>query len=183
MPDFTLLDDTHDLSRFDCGERDINRWIRNEAIKRHKRFDSRVRVTCPGDSNRVEAFYSLQLAIEDTKNLQGEHRQKFPHGRAAGFPCIRLQYLGVTETRQRQGLGSQALLDAVLRASLALESNGGYAIVLQPIGGSEAFYEKLDFEVYGTGIERRMILPYETAMTILARYRERSTDYDRWLKY
>ena len=44
----------HDLSAFDCGERALNDWLRDRALKNESRF-SRTYVVC--EDNRVVAYF------------------------------------------------------------------------------------------------------------------------------
>lgn len=186
VADFKLLHEDHITGPFRCGDDSIDSWLKRNALKRHDRFDSRVRVTCSADG-KVLAFYALELAIEPTKKVTGPHKSKLQNlgQEFRGFPCVRLAYLGVdksvnSKSGKRLRLGEKALLDAVLRAAIALENTGGYAVVLIPANNTENFYEKYGFEAYGENAARRMLLPNSKALKQLTKYRN-SDSYRDWL--
>lgn len=129
MP-FDLLSRSHDRVGFDCGMESMNRYLRQEANKNAKDNLSRTYVLTdpqtPGtdpQKQTVDGFYTL-VAHSIRFDTVPANLPAYP------VPVIHLARLAVDASRQRQGIGTKLLLDALRRSYAVAQEVGVYAVEL-----------------------------------------------------
>jgi len=130
-----------DGTAFDCGQPDLDDYLRRRAWPNHRDGASRCYVaTCEG---RVVGFYALSAGNVYRATMPGRVRRNMPDP----LPVIVLTRLGVDRRLQGSGLGAGLFKDAVLRAQQAAALVGARALVVHAIDASaQAFYEHFDFQ-------------------------------------
>lgn len=129
MP-FDLLSRSHDREWFDCGMEAMNRYFRQEANKNAKDNLSRTYVLTDPQTPRtdpqkqpVDGFYTL-VAHSIRFDTVPANLPAYP------VPVIHLARLAVDVKRQRQGIGTKLLLDALRRSYAVAQEVGVYAVEL-----------------------------------------------------
>jgi GNAT superfamily N-acetyltransferase len=144
----------HDRSAFDCGDRELNDWLRTRASPAHRIGSARVYVFHEGDG-LVRGFYTLSAGSIE----RGDVPPRLAKGQPSRIPAIMIGRFAVDVTMQGQGLGRQLLRDALERA-VKISSTVGIACIIVDAKDdvSRAFYERLGF-VRITVDGYRLVLP------------------------
>ncbi len=152
------LDDSHDVSRFDCGKEPLNDWIRQRAIKSEGR-SARCFVTC--QNKMVIGYYCTAAgAVEREKlpKLPKNYQRNMPES----VPVVIIGRLAVDRGYQGRGIGAALLKDAFSRILNASREVGARAILVHAIDGEVVpFYAAYGFLAFPTDA-RTLFLPLET---------------------
>lgn len=130
LPDWreAPISKVHDRESFDCGEAELNEFLRRHARQSHEKGGAKTFVATPiDDAKRVLGFYSLSPASIDyvrTPALVKKGLARYD------VPVFRLGRLAVDRTVQGLGLGGQLLLAAGRRCLLAAAEVGGVALLI-----------------------------------------------------
>lgn len=131
------LADRSVLSRFDCGNSDIN----GLAAKAHKWVEqNRVRIFSAhqGDASWGLGFYSLSVTVEDKRKLGTREAGFYPFG----APLIYIDALAVRSSYQGQGMGRMLLIDALKRSYDVSRNIAVYGVGLRSLNErTTSFYE------------------------------------------
>ena len=138
------LDRQHDRKSFDCGENSLNQYLHRYANQDIRRRVNRVFVASPPDAPRqVIGYYSLSAGNLDATALPESFRRRLPK---YPVPVVLLGRLAVAESRQRIGLGSILLADALQRIAQASQVMAVYAVVVDALNDQAAeFYQQFGF--------------------------------------
>jgi len=119
------LDDQHAVSTFDCGNHDLNRFLKKHAYINQLSGNSTTYISCHG--NRVAGFYTITLSSISHKQAAkriSENQPRYP------IPVILLARLAVDLQYQGKGLGKGLLKDAMLRAVMVADIAGCRAFLV-----------------------------------------------------
>jgi GNAT superfamily N-acetyltransferase len=134
------LSPAHDLSQFQCGEAELDDWLRRRAPHNEESGASRTYVVCV--ERQVVGYYALSAGAAAHRDAPGHVRRNMPNP----IPVIVIGRLAMDIKFQGRGIGSALLKDAVLRTVQAAEIAGIRAILVHAINESaKRFYEKLGF--------------------------------------
>lgn len=155
----------HDRESFDCGDAQLNEFLRRHARQSHERGGAKTFIAIPtDDERRVLGFYSLSPASIDyarTPALVSKGLAKY------AVPVFRLGRLAVDLRLQGQGLGGQLLLAAGRRCIHAAAEVGGVALLIDAKDNSVAGW----YKTYGVlpllDAPRSLVLPLATLATAL----------------
>lgn len=137
-----LLNATHHLDDFDCGEEALNSWLKRNALKNQQNQASRTFVIC--QNNNVVGFYALAAGSVSHQFVSGGLRRNMPDP----IPVIVLGRLAIDLTHQGQKLGAALLKDAVLRAKSISQQVGVKALLVHALNDkAKAFYLNYGFQV------------------------------------
>ncbi|WP_273395794.1 GNAT family N-acetyltransferase [Actinobacillus porcinus] len=137
-----LLNATHHLDDFDCGEEALNSWLKRNALKNQQNQASRTFVIC--QNNNVVGFYALAAGSVSHQFVSGGLRRNMPDP----IPVVVLGRLAIDLAHQGQQLGAALLKDAVLRASAVSQQVGGKALLVHALNDkAKAFYLNYGFQV------------------------------------
>jgi GNAT superfamily N-acetyltransferase len=118
----------HDRAAFDCGDADLNEFLRRYARQNHESGGAKTFVAVSvADDKRVLGYYSLSPASIEYA------RAPDVIGRGIGrydIPAFRLGRLAVDQSMQGMGLGGQLLLAAGRRCLRAAAEVGGVALLI-----------------------------------------------------
>lgn len=151
------LNETHDLSRFDCGKPLLNEWLQQRALESEGRT-ARTYVVCEG--NVVVGYYCISAGSVERKNLPPKLRraQGLPHF----IPVTILGRLARDMGYRRISLGADLLRDALIRILGASQIVGSRAVLFHAIDEEAAkFWKSNEFVECAVG-SRTFVLPIET---------------------
>ncbi len=139
-----LGDDGDAISSFDCGEAELDRFLRKEASRFTKQGLSAVRLLVDLDKNRIVGFYAISPMCVEKKKLSDAQRQMynvpFP------IPAWLIGRLAVDREYQKKGYGKQLLLDAMKNIQKRAERGAGALFIVDAKNeGLTEFYKKFGF--------------------------------------
>lgn len=143
--DFHILDKSFDRSLFDCGENQLNNFLKakarqNQSLNFNKTF---VAIESGDKAKRVLGFYSLSMGEIDLSSLPESISKKLPKH---PVPVARMGRLAVDTSTKGQGLGKLLLVDAMKRVQSASELVGVYALLVDAKDdNAKSFYKKYGF--------------------------------------
>lgn len=133
---------SHDLSGFDCGNSQLNDWLKRFAWSNDRAESARTYVA--RRANRVVGYHSLVAGSA----LKHETPARIAKG-LANHPVglILLARLAVDGSEQGKGLGKALLRDALARVAQAADVVGVRAVLVHAIDdGARRFYLHHGFE-------------------------------------
>ena len=111
----------HDRESFDCGQPDLEDYLKRIARQHAEKGVSRTFVLVDdAEPGRVLGFMTLALCEIIPSALPPKFAKKYAH-RVHG---VKLARLAISSTRQRQGLGALMILHAMDRARLVADNAG-----------------------------------------------------------
>lgn len=123
-----VISRAHRRESFDCGDGDLNTWLRRFARQSHERGGARTFVAVPfDDDRRILGFYTLSpasVAYARVPEIATKGLGRFE------VPVYRLGRLAVDLTCQGEGLGGQLLLAAGRRCIRVASEVGGVALLI-----------------------------------------------------
>lgn len=161
---------THDRESFDCGEVELNTFIKTQAAKHMQAGISRTMVLpnttpLPNQKFPICAFYSVAPSSIDRETLPINLAKRLPR---YPIPVFLLAQLAVHKEFHGGGLGKVSLSNALKYLWEVNAHMRAYAIVVDCLTESaENFYSKYGFEVLCEHNGRvRMFLPMKTVGTL-----------------
>lgn len=134
---------SHDRKRFDCGDEEVTRFLREQALQDQEKDLSRTMVLVDEqvDPTRVIGYHTLLMAQVKQEVIPGDRpRIKRP------IPVILLGQLGIDEEFQARGYGELMLMDAQARVDEVSLKTGVRALMLDARSEDLArWYERYDF--------------------------------------
>jgi GNAT superfamily N-acetyltransferase len=144
MPVFSIekLQAGHDVSAFDCGKEELNRFLKRYALANQQAQSAQTYVACQGSI--VIGYYSL--AFGSVAHEQAPERVKKGLARHL-IPVMILARLAIDQNYQGKGLGQGLLKDALERTVRAAEIGGLRAMLVHAKDdAARVFYQHFDFE-------------------------------------
>lgn len=134
----------HRRKAFDCGDEEVTRFLREQALQDHEKNLSRTTVLVDeagDDPARVVGYHTLVMAQVRQEEIP-EDRPRIKRG----IPVILLGQLGVDSEFQGRGLGETLLMDAQARVDEISRKAGVRAMMLDARNEPLArWYEEHDF--------------------------------------
>jgi GNAT superfamily N-acetyltransferase len=156
----------HDRDSFDCGEQELNTFIKTQAARHMQAGISRTMVLPSAQpllnqKFAICAFYSVAPSSISREILPAQRAKKLPR---YPIPVFLLAQLAVHKEFQGSGLGKITLIRALKYLWEVNHHMRAYAIVVDCLTVSaQAFYTKFGFEVLCEHHGRiRMFLPMQT---------------------
>lgn len=137
------LNDWHDRKRFDCGDTDLNSWLKQTA-RQHKEkgisstFVSVANETCA----EILGFYAISLAELVNSNIPAQYAKRLPNK----VPIFRLGRLATALHHHGKGIGEFMLFDAIDRATRIANEVGGVGLIVNAKPSAVDFYQNYGFE-------------------------------------
>lgn len=137
------LDDRHDRKHFDCGDADLNAWLKQTA-RQHKAKGISSTFVSVADPTSVEilGFYAIGLAELVNAHLPVQYAKRLP----AKAPVFRLGRLATASAHQGKGIGEFMLFDAIDRVTRVSGEVGGIGLVVNAKLTAVDFYQRYGFE-------------------------------------
>jgi predicted GNAT family N-acyltransferase len=154
----TPLTAEYDLTGFDCGEKLLDDWLKQRALKNESRF-SRTYVVCNGTS--VVAFYCLSAGAVEREKAPSKLKRNAPDS----IPVSIIGRLAVSRNFAGHGLGADILSDVLRRIAFASQSIGIGAVLVQAKDDrAKKFYLACAEFVEHPVDSRTLYLPIETVV-------------------
>lgn len=135
------------MAEFDCGQGQLNMFLRRHALQSQSSGGARTYVTCRG--LRVVGYYSLAAGSVQVTEVPPRVAKGLPRH---PVPIILLARLAVDRIEQGSGLGAALLKDACQRYLQACDIIGGRALLTHAKDDrARAFYLRFGFEPSPTG--------------------------------
>jgi GNAT superfamily N-acetyltransferase len=155
------LNAVHDLLQFQCGEPELDDWLKRRANQNEESRASRTYVVCVG--KQVVGYYALAAGAAAHAHVPGRVRRNMPNP----VPVMVIGRLAIDAGFQGRGIGSALLRDAILRTVQAAEIAGIRAILVHAISeNARRFYEKSGFVSSPVDPMTLMITVAEAARTL-----------------
>lgn len=139
---FEPLTRKHPRAAFDCGQCDVNDWLRSKAFQHREKRLSATKVLRDPVSN-IAGFYTLATGQIDFGDLPSELARKLPR---RALPVAILAWLGVSKAHQGQKLGDLLLAQALRDCHEAGQTFAFVAVILDCVDDrAKAFYQRWDF--------------------------------------
>jgi GNAT superfamily N-acetyltransferase len=154
----------HDRSLFDCGDAELNEFLRRYARQSHDQGGAKTFLAIDDTTKAILGFYSLAPASV----AYGRVPQTMQRGLARHeVPGFRLARVAVDRAQQGQGLGGQLLLAAGRRCLMAASVVGGTILVIDAKNERAAAW----YAAYGAmpllDAELTLVLPLATIENLL----------------
>jgi GNAT superfamily N-acetyltransferase len=118
----------HDRAGFDCGDPELNDYLRRYARQNHASGGAKCFVAASPDTpHRIRGYYTLSPASLDYSRTPAIAKRGL--GRYE-VPVFRLGRLAVDQTSQSQGLGGALLVRAARRCMSVAQEVGGVALLI-----------------------------------------------------
>lgn len=144
----------HELDRFDCGQEDLNRFLKRYAWASQQSGSAQTYVVVKDGA--VRGYYSLTVGSVSHAAASERARKGQPRH---PIPVAILARLAVDVGEQGKGLGSALLKDALLRIVGAADTIGIRAVLVHAKDDTaRAFYEHFGFEASPTDPMHLMII-------------------------
>lgn len=164
---FTLepLQRSHPRPAFDCGQDEVNDWLRTKALQNQEKRLSATKVLLDQDG-QIAAFYTLATGQVDFGDLPSELARKLPR---RALPVAILAWLGVSRAHQGQKLGDRLLARALRDCHEAGQTFAFVAVILDCVDDrAKSFYQRWDFAEL-PGNPYRLFLSSQTLSAMMAR--------------
>lgn len=136
------LQRNHSRRAFDCGQPEVNAWLRTKALQHQDKRLSATKVLLDPDSV-IAGFYTLATGQVDFGDLPDEIARKLPR---RALPVALLAWLGVSRNHQARGLGDRLFAQALRDCHDAGQTFAFVAVILDCIDDrAKAFYQRWDF--------------------------------------
>ena len=136
-----LLTAEHDLTRFDCGNQQLNAWLVEHALASQRADLARTYLAL--DRDAVAGYVSLTTGSVRSEDAPRRYARGMPRH---PIPTILIARLAVDRRHQRQRLGSRLLAEALHRAVAASDAVAARLVVVDAIDDEAAgFYRRWGF--------------------------------------
>jgi len=162
LPDWreVPISKAHDREAFDCGEEELNEFLRRHARQSHEKGGAKTFVATPIDEGkRVLGFYSLSPASIDYARTPALVKKGLAR---YDVPVFRLARLAVDCSVQGHSLGGQLLLIAGRRCIRAAAEVGGVALLIDAKNERVAAWYKAYGALPLLDAPRSLVLPLAT---------------------
>jgi GNAT superfamily N-acetyltransferase len=132
----------HNRKLFDCGDDEVNRFLREQALQDHEKDMSRTMVLIlEADQTRIIGYHTLAMSQARQEEIPKD-KPKIKRS----IPVVLLGQLGVDRAFQGRGLGELLLMDAQARVDEISRRAGIRAMMLGARNERLAkWYEQHDF--------------------------------------
>lgn len=135
------LDSTHRFDSFDCGNRELNTWLKKHARQAHASGSAKTFVVT--EAGQVVGYFSLTVGQVEAMTVPDGIRKgmaRFP------IPVVILARLAVSLHVQGRGVGRGLLQDAIRRTLVLAEQAGIRALLTHPVDDNASrFYLRFGF--------------------------------------
>jgi GNAT superfamily N-acetyltransferase len=136
----------HDRRCFDCGEQELNDYIKRYAAQHAKKNVSRTYVAvADADPQRILGFFTLSSAQINFSELSSAMRKGLPS--RYPIPAARIGRLAVDRRMQGQRIGEGLLLNALYRCAVISREMGIVGVIVDAKREqAQLFYRQYGFE-------------------------------------
>ena len=109
-----VLQDYHQKKSFNCGQDDLNKFIKQYASQHQKSGTSKTYVAIDDDTQQVRGFYCLSSTSIGFDGVDAVLTQRLPR---YPLPCVVIGRFAVDQTAQGRGIGKVLLAHALKQVS------------------------------------------------------------------
>jgi GNAT superfamily N-acetyltransferase len=132
------LAEGHDRGGFECGEENLNVFLRQHAGQNAHRDISRTYIALPEGSNSVVGYYTLATGSVARQDLPADAASRLPR---YPVPIAHLGRLAVDRRVQGRGLGKILLADALKLVATLADQIGIHAVTVHALNDrARTFY-------------------------------------------
>jgi GNAT superfamily N-acetyltransferase len=141
---FVPIHKKYQREHFDCGYPVLDDYIKKYAKQNHEKGIAKTFVAIDDSSSlQVDGFYTLSASTIEFESLSESVQKSLP---AYPIPAILIGKLAVDSAAQGQGLGTELLVDALLRAVKAAQDVAVFAVRVDALNSNARdFYLKYEF--------------------------------------
>jgi len=142
--EFLPLDNHIHTRSFDCGEPPLNTYLKRYALKNDRSGIGKTFVAIIKDDPQRKAvgYYTISMAQIEAGSLPLDFQKRLPR---YPVPAMRIGRLAVVRDLHNKGLGTEPLLDALLKALHLSDQVGIYVVIVDAKEKSIGFYERFGF--------------------------------------
>ena len=129
-----------DFSGFDCGDSDLNEFIRDDAPRLEQHDVTRVYVAANGSTG-----LGYVAIVADTVVLKTPERKKLGLDQPKNVPALKIGRLAVDVSLQNKGVGEQLIKVAYQQALVIRRPVGCRLLTVDAYAAKVAWYEKRGF--------------------------------------
>ena len=156
---------SHDRGAFDCGDDDLNTYLKRYARQNHESGGAKCFVAVPTETPaRILGFYTISpasIAFSQTPSAVTRGLGRYD------VPVYRLGRLAVDRSVQGRGLGGALLWRAVERCLAVVREAGGVALLIDAKSGQAATWYESHGAVRLLDAPRSLVLPLSMAVKAL----------------
>ncbi len=135
-----------DCGDFDCGEEDLNTFIREEAKDYPSKGLAAIVLLVESETRKLAGFFAISPTSFQTRKLT-QAQKNFFNVPYASIPAWLIGRLAISREFQQQGLGSMMLLAAIDNIRSRARNGAGALIMIEAKNEQvQHFYEKFKFE-------------------------------------
>lgn len=140
---FEPLQRSHPRRGFDCGQDQVNDWVRSKAFQ-HQEKRLSVTKTLLDPQGAIAGFYTLATGQVDFGDLPAEFVRQLPR---RALPVAVLAWLGVSQSHQGQKLGDLLFAQALRDCYEAGQTFAFVAVIIDCVNDrAKTFYQRWDFK-------------------------------------
>ncbi len=141
---FEPISKEHQRKNFDCGYPSLNQYLKKYARQNHQKGIAKAFVaTRPDLPLKVDGYYTISSSVIEFASFTEYYQQRMPK---YPIPAALIGRLAVDNSAKGQGLGTELLVDALLRIIKVSQDIGVFAVRVDAINDSaKAFYLKHEF--------------------------------------
>lgn len=137
-----VLQAHHQKKSFNCGQDDLNKFIKQYASQHQKSGTSKTYVAIDGDT-RVIGFYCLSSTSIGFDVVDAALTKRLPR---YPLPCVVVGRFAVDQTVQRQGIGKVLLAHALKQVSKVAQIIGvNFVVIHAKDQKAMEFYQRFGF--------------------------------------
>lgn len=156
----------HDRSAFDCGNDDLNRYLKQQARQDADRHVAAPFVLLEPGTLVIRGYYTLSASLIAVEELPESMLKKLP--RYGRLPVTLLGRLAIDRAAKGQGAGEFLLVDALRRSLEGAQHIGAMAVVVDAKDAqAESFYKHFNFLPYQLS-PLRLFLPMDQIASLFA---------------
>jgi GNAT superfamily N-acetyltransferase len=158
------LSKPHPRRGFDCGQPDVNDWLRTKALQQQEKRLSATKVLLSPEG-AIAGYYTLAIGQVDFGDLPAELVRKLPR---RALPIAIVAWLGVSADYQGRGLGDHLFAQALRDCYEAGQTFAFVAVILDCIDErARSFYARWDFAAL-PGHPFRLYLSSQTLAALMS---------------
>ena len=132
----------HNRKAFDCGIRELNQFLQQQARQKTVKHISKTYVACRDSAPTTIIGYHTLTGYSVITSPAHRAYKKYPHPLSAA----KLARLAVDRSHQGQKLGEQLLIDAIYRTVLVEQQISAIGLFVDPMFPEVIpFYQQYDF--------------------------------------
>lgn len=142
--DFVPIQKKHNCAEFDCGNNELNQYLRKYAKQNDKKGIGKTYIAVkPSTAKSIGGYYTISTSLIEFESLPEDIARKLP---SYPIPAILIGRLAVDLNFQGVGLGEELLVNALNRIVQISEEVGVYAVRVDALNErAKQFYLKYEF--------------------------------------